>query len=258
MMLFSDIHDHCLFPYRTTQVVKESKQKFPFNKPLGIDTTEEGVNNFLNNLISHIEEYYLLEVIENLEKPSKSDPIIELARLQFYEETSQMYQSTKLDDILPNEIFYSLQQLRKHIHDDISNEMRITEDEKANKIHNTFIHDKMLFDSFNTALNSPLDNKQELSPWITGSHPIKQKRYTNLNAMVILNKAKDLVLEWNKMTSPDLNNIDPLPKPEILNPNQDPIPSQEERNNQLREEKLSNLLSQEINQEDKAWLNYND
>jgi hypothetical protein len=43
MMLFSDIHDHCLFPYRTNQVLKEAKGKFPFNKPLGIKTNEQGV-----------------------------------------------------------------------------------------------------------------------------------------------------------------------------------------------------------------------
>lgn len=60
------------------------------------------------------------------------------------------------------------------------------------------------------------------------------------------------------MTSPDLNSTDLLQKPEILNSNQDPMPTQEERNNQLREEKLSNLLSQEIKQEDKEWLDYND
>lgn len=192
MMLFSDIHDHCLFPYRTNQVIKESKLKFPFNKPLGIDTTEEGVKNFLNHLISHIEEYYLFEVIENLEKPTKSDPLTELARLQFYEETSLIYQSPKLDDILPNEIFYSLQQSRKHIYDNTNDEMGLTEDEKANKIHNTFIHDKMLFDSFNIALASLLHNTQESSPWLTGSQPIKQRSYTNKDAMRILNEAKNL------------------------------------------------------------------
>lgn len=60
------------------------------------------------------------------------------------------------------------------------------------------------------------------------------------------------------MTSPDLNSADLLQKSEILNSNQDPMPTPEERNNQLREEKLSNLLSQEIKQEDKEWLNYND
>lgn len=191
-MLFSDIHDHCLFPYRTNQVIKESKLKFPFNKPLGIDTTEEGVKSFLNQLISHIQEYYLFEVIENLEKPTKSDPLTELARLQFYEETSLIYQSPKMDDILPNEIFYSLQQSRKHIYDNTNDEMRLSEDEKANKIHNTFIHDKMLFDSFNIAIGSLLDNNEESSPWLAGSLQIKQKSYTNKDAMRILNEAKNL------------------------------------------------------------------
>jgi len=38
----------------------------------------------------------------------------------------------------------------------------INEYEKANKIHNTFIHDKMLFDSFNHALHVMSKRKEEV------------------------------------------------------------------------------------------------
>ena len=273
MMLFSDIHDHCLFPFRTNQVLKEAKHKFPFNKPLGINTNELGVSEFLDHLISHIkrgksvnvihqleeakESTYLDEVITNLEKSIKIDPIIELAQLQLYEESPQ--KSNCSDEILSNEIFYSLQQERKSMHDGKDGDIAITNEEKSNKIHTTFIHDKMLFDSFNYALNLVAKRKIEMPPWHFGTKSLAQKRYSKTQTIELLTKTKDLVLNWNRIEA-GTNKIPPYTGPEntkiddIFAP-PPPIPTDEERNQQIREEKLSELLSREINEEEE---NYHD
>jgi hypothetical protein len=249
MMLFSDIHDHPLFPYRTNQVIKDAKDKFPFNKPLGINTGDEGVEDFLDTLIAHIEEYFLQEVIENLEAPIKVDPLIELAQLQFYEENSISRGSGTFEEILPNEIFYSIEQIRKHIYDNTKEEKMITEDEKFKKIHNTFIHDKMLFDSFNTALNLLSHRHEDPCPWTSATNNISKKVYNHCDAMVLLTRTKDLVLSWNRISA-GTNKIPPLDlPPPSQNSSEDifapppPVTTDEERNQQIREEKLSLLLS---------------
>ena len=264
MMFFSDIHDQNLFPPRPKQAIKESKHKFPFNKPLGINTTQTGVVGFLDDLIEHIEEYYLEEVITNLERPIKFDPLLELAQLQFYEENSLNRQSGSFEDILPNEIFYSLEQIRKHIYDGTEEEKLITEDEKSTKIHHTFIHDKMLFDSFNTALNLLSKRKEEQCPWSSGSKNLAHKKYNHLEAMVLLSRTKELVLDWNRYEA-GTNKIPPPEESTQQQNNMDdifapppPTPTEEERNQQIREVKLSNLLSKEIGEDDKIWMKYDD
>lgn len=261
MMFFSDIHDHPLFPYRTNHIFKDFKEKYPFNKPLGIDTSEKGVETFLDNLISHIEEYYLKDVILNLQKPVKVDALAELAQLQFYEDTSAYHNFSHFEEIVPNEVFYSLEQIRKHIYDNADPQFRITEEEKTNKIHNTFIHDKMLFDSFNNALNQLSRRKEEACPWTTSTKKINQRKYDHCSAMVLLTRTKHIVLEWNKIAA-GTNKVPPI---DSQNSNMDDIfappppgPSSEERNQQLREEKLNTLLTKDINDEDSNWLKYED
>ena len=113
MMFFSDIHENPMFPYRNNSILTEAKDKYPFNKPLGISTDEEGVSQFLNQLISHIEEYYINDIIYNLEKPVVMDPLIELSMIQLYEENNK---SSQFEDIIPHEIFFSLEQIRKKSH----------------------------------------------------------------------------------------------------------------------------------------------
>ena len=108
MMFFSDIHENPMFPYRNNSILTETKDKYPFNKPLGISTDEEGVSQFLNQLISHIEEYYINDIIYNLEKPVVMDPLIELSMIQLYEENNK---SLQFEDIIPHEIFFSLEQI---------------------------------------------------------------------------------------------------------------------------------------------------
>ncbi|CAI2381902.1 unnamed protein product [Moneuplotes crassus] len=270
MMLFSDIHDHCLFPYRTNQVLKEVKDKFPFNKPLGIKTNEEGVCEFIDQLINHIQstfvpaedydfspyqnihkETYLDQVLKNLEKTVKIDPAIELAQLQVYEDSPQ--KSDIFEDIIPNEIFYSLEQERKAMYENICSEIKLTDEERNNKIHTTFIHDKMVFDSFNHGLSIVARRKIELPPWHFDTKALSNRKYSPGQALELLYKAKNLVLKWNDIGA-GTNKIPPYTGPEnskiedIFAP-PPPVPTEEERNQQIREEKLSELLSKEINEE---------
>ena len=162
MMFYSDIHDNPMVPHRSKTMVDEMKHKYPFNKPLGINTAEEGVEGFVNQLVDHINHHYIDSVINKIQQPICVNPEFELARLQFYEESSPYKpDAAKYEDILPNEIFYTLEQRRRDLYACDDNSM-ISPKELEMKIHNTFIHDKMLFDSFNAALHSHSKRKQEV------------------------------------------------------------------------------------------------
>lgn len=266
MMFFSDIHDNPIFPYRSKQVIFEAQKKYPFNKPLGINTSKSGVEGFLDDLICHIEEYYVNDVIQNLERPITVDPVSCLAQLQFYEETDIYGPSQTSEDILSGEVFYSLEQLRKNMYDGTKDDHLITNEEKNNKIHNTFIHDKMLFDSFNAALAQLSKRKEEQCPWIRDPKKLTAKKYNEQRLFRLLHKTKLQVMKCNKIF--DKAGTRKVPPPSATNSNQNnmddifapppPAPTDEERNQQIREEKLSTLLSNEINDEDKNWLQYND
>lgn len=161
MMFFSDIHDNPIIPYRSPNMIEEARKKYPFNKPLGIDTSECGVEDFVNQLIGHIKAYYTADVIENIQRPISVDPATELEQLQFYEENSHLRFAQRYDDILSSETFYTLEQMRKEQFD-LQDNHQLTEEEKESKLHNTFIHDKMMFDAFNTALHHTSKRKEEV------------------------------------------------------------------------------------------------
>ena len=258
MMFFSDIHENPMFPFRNNNVIEDAKDKFPFNKPLGINTDEIGVSQFLSDLINHIEKYYIDEIINNLEKPVVLDPLLELSIIQLYEEN---FDSTQYDNIVPLEIFFSMGQERKSMYNEEVNNKIISEDELENKIKYTFIHDKIIFDWFNKAINMLNTKKEELLPWNKGNKRISQKSFDKDKALKLLYKAKKLVTKWSTVEAGTRK----IPPPPISNQTQNlddifapppPIPSESERNQQLREDKLCTLLSTEVNDEDKLWTKY--
>ena len=129
------------------------------------------------------------------------------------------------------------------------------------KIHNTFIHDKMIFDWFNKAINILYIKREELPPWANGKRRLSQKSFNKEKAIKLLKKAKKLVLEWNKVEAGTRK----VPPPPLSTQSQNfddifapppAAPSDSERNQQIREEKLCTLLSTDINDEDKQWMKY--
>ena len=245
MMFFSDIHDNPIIPFRSKTMIEDARFKYPFNKPLGIDTTTEGVEKFYDELIEHVNSYYINDVIDTIQKPIVIEPDLKLEQLQIYDDGTNYTQTQQNEDVLSSDVFYTLEQVRKEMYETDDNSM-ITEHEKNSKIHNTFIHDKMLFDSFNSALHSLGRRKEEVYPWVYGKKSLTTKKYNNASLSNLFQKAKKEALKWSRMEVGTRK----IP-PAIQQQNSEdifanPVPSDEERNQQLREEKLSLLLASEI------------
>lgn len=263
MMLFSDIHDNPAFPIRSQFMFYEAKKKFPFNKPLGINTREDGVELFVDQLVEHIKHEYMDDVIEAIQKPISVNPEVELEKLQFYEENSQYRLVRKHEEILASDAFYTLEEIRKDLYDEEDDRL-LTEEERTTKMHNTFIHDKMLFDSFNIALHQTSKRKEEVWPWVYGKKPLTTQRHNPESLAYLLDKTKEQMMAWNS-TEVGTRKVPPPPVQAPQQTNFDdifapppPVPNEEERNQQLREEKLSALLANEINNDDTNWLRYDD
>lgn len=94
-----------MIPYRSKTIVNDSKHKYPFNKPVGINTTTEGVETFIDQLIDHVQEYYVDNVIESIQKPIAVNPEAELENLQFYEEKFYLRYQQNYEDILSSDVF---------------------------------------------------------------------------------------------------------------------------------------------------------
>ena len=59
-------------------------------------------------------------------------------------------------EILPSEIFEVVEENWKSMYDHLLLEEKITAEELESKVHNTFVHDKLVFDTLNRAIYSSL------------------------------------------------------------------------------------------------------
>ncbi len=75
MMCFGDIHESQMFPVRELNLAELLKNKFPFNRPLGINTTPSGVLSFVDLIIDRILTHHSKEILEWLQTPVKKDPV---------------------------------------------------------------------------------------------------------------------------------------------------------------------------------------
>lgn len=66
MMLFNDIHDCPMHPIREANFIDYFKEKYPFNKELGIDTSQQGTNDYMKGLFDYIKQYHLGTVLKQL------------------------------------------------------------------------------------------------------------------------------------------------------------------------------------------------
>ena len=66
MMFFSDIHDNPMHPYRDPKMILFFQDKFPFNKPLGIDTSDKELENYLDKVISLTLNYATDQVLDSI------------------------------------------------------------------------------------------------------------------------------------------------------------------------------------------------
>lgn len=85
MMIFSDVHDNPMHPFRNKRMVLDFRNKFPFNKPVGIDTSEAGVATIVSEiqeiLVSNMEMEPVVRARKELGQRKKRDAGVTLANL---------------------------------------------------------------------------------------------------------------------------------------------------------------------------------
>jgi hypothetical protein len=225
--------------------------------------------------------------VQQLKKPIKIDPLQELKNLQalddFYnDEPPESEKDDSKDDfsenedekdngcIIPQQLFYEFEQVRKQeFQEQINQKVNDFSDrEIEDKIRYTFIHDKVIFDTFNNAMSLYDKRRETQRPWIKKTIAAYDREYTKTDILSLFSKAKVKVKEWldisagtRKIPPPsffdNFNQMNDISDSKCgLNGNDTMNPSHlsdEERLQQLREERLSLLLSREIQEEDTKW-----
>lgn len=160
--------------------------------------------------------------------------------------------------IIPQQLFYEFEQVRKQRFQELMHQVDndFSNKEIEDKIRYTFIHDKVIFDTFNNAINLYDKRRETQRPWIKKTIAAYDRNYTETDILSLFSKAKVKVNEWidisagtRKIPPPSFfDNFNQMN--DTMNPSQ---LSDEERLQQLREERLSLLLSREIQEEDSKW-----
>ena len=277
MMLFNDIHDCPMHPIREANFIDYFKEKYPFNKELGIDTSQQGTLDYINGLLEYIKHNHIRTVLKQLKKPIKVDPIKELKNLQAFDDfyndktwESEQSENNETDDedngcILPNELFYEYEQIRKNEYNIQLNQLNesdweFTESEIEDKIKYTYVHDKVVFDTLNNAMDLFSKRKETIRPWRKHKLAAHNRNFWIEDILSLFDKSQNKVNEWLSISA-GTRKVPPSFYFDNWNQMNDGMndgmyPSQmldEERLQQLREEKLSLLLSREIQEEDYKW-----
>lgn len=271
-----------MHPIREINFIDYFKEKYPFNRELGIDTSITGTDKYIEDLIKYIEDYHIDTIVTQLKKPIEVDPLKELKNLQalddFYndepvesEERESIDKNSEEEEdhdnglIIPQQLFYEFEQVRKET---LSKQLRqnnllkaeFTDEEIEDKLKYTFIHDKVIFDTFNNAINLYDQRRESLRPWVKQKQAAYDRPYTAKNIIDLFTKTHKKMDEWLAIEA-GTRKIPPPSFYDNFNQTNDGMndtmpPSQmsdEERLQQLREEKLSLLLSREIQEEDNKW-----
>ena len=141
-----------------------------------------------------------------------------------------------------------------------SDQLTVSQEEMEN-INN--VHHYSLFESLNEALDvaRPYQNKGAPMPWSKCTRVVKRIE-TEAQAKSVLEKAREQVIKWLRMRSG--TNFAPLPEAppatqdelgdEIIPP---PLEEgEEERRNMHRQEKLAELMTDDIIENDSLWVDY--
>lgn len=76
MMIYSDVQENPTHPYRDKKMILNFRNKFPFNKPVGIDTrVDEFVGNLKSHILTNFDTELVQEMVQNLVEPVQIDPL---------------------------------------------------------------------------------------------------------------------------------------------------------------------------------------
>lgn len=252
MMLFSDIHDNPMHPFRDKRMMLNFRNKFPFNKPNGINTSvahsEEMIDQLITLILTNTQNPEVVKMKRALATPIVRKPMKILSELQ-----GDTYQEEPKAEAIPNEIFYNLEEVRKIQY---PAEECLTEEESETKAQNFFVHDKLIFDSFSETLRSVITQPETPLPWEKES-----EAKSNLQGRLLSNEELELGLQLAKTQTMKQVEMEAgtkvIPPPPInpvsLNGEEPKQQTDDERLQSKREERLNHLLTYEIGEEDKSW-----
>ena len=120
------------------------------------------------------------------------------------EKNSQCDKSENLEEqdqgfIIPQNLFYEYEQVRKEEFYQIIRNVEkpeYSEAEIEDKVKYTFIHDKVIFDAFNNALNLYGKRKETLRPWIKQNRASYDRDYNTPEILDLFSKSKKKVNDW--------------------------------------------------------------
>lgn len=260
-------------PPKTLKEIKDEEYKKSHDESVKkINDRDQQIIDFLDFMCKRVD---LKELINALNKPIERDPMKILSQIvNCYDEDDSIDKIN--DDTLTQAQQQILQQgffnktdreyvmmgrmrLNKAAVED-SDQLTVSQEEMEN-INN--VHHYSLFESLNEALDQfrPYENKGEPMPWSKNTRVIKTIE-TESQAKKILGKARDQVISWMNMRAG--TNTGPLP--DAPQPTQDemgeeilPPPleeGEEERRNMNRQEKLAELMTDDIIENDALWIDY--
>jgi len=260
-------------PPKTIREIRDEQYKGKHEESIKkLQAREDRVIEFLDFMIKRVD---LKELMEALNKPIERDPMRILSQQvncyddddsldRINEDTLLQAQQQILQQGFFNRVdreFVMIERMRvNRAAVDDSDQLTVSQEEMEN-INN--VHHYSLFESLNEALDCfrPYEKKGEPMPWSKSTRAIK-KIEKEVQAKEILGRARDQVLSWMKVRAG--TNIAPLPLPPVQNQEEqgeDFVPppleeGEEERRNMNRQEKLAELMTEDIIENDALWVDY--
>eukprot|EP00357_Protocruzia_adherens_P016823 CAMPEP_0115019460 /NCGR_PEP_ID=MMETSP0216-20121206/29461_1 /TAXON_ID=223996 /ORGANISM="Protocruzia adherens, Strain Boccale" /LENGTH=707 /DNA_ID=CAMNT_0002390943 /DNA_START=14 /DNA_END=2137 /DNA_ORIENTATION=+ len=231
---------------RTQELMNEyglAREKVIKKEIAGINTTRQHISNYLDEVIVEIMKYKD-DFMENICEPINRDPLAVLNTLQ-----SAEIGGTDLADfeqivppILNVELYLTIEQDRTSCF----KEEDMDQETAALLTEAEHIHNKVLFDSFNLALESlrPYGRKGVPQIWSTRAHLRRPSGRSDLDALRLLNRAKRIVIDWAGKTAGTLPS------------RAGSIPLSEDQLVHRREERLAVLLANEVTDLEQNWVDY--
>lgn len=86
MMIYSDVQENPTHPFRDSRLILNFRNKFPFNKPNGIDVSPHSVETFTEQLIQMLLSNFntssaVEQTVNALTMPIPKDPLVILENL---------------------------------------------------------------------------------------------------------------------------------------------------------------------------------
>lgn len=213
--------------------------------PEGSSSSEPRIQTDLFAVKKYVEEIFeqsdLGQIANNIKAPLRKKPLELLNRMQEIEiGTIVETEHTVFPDILSVNLYLTLENNREN-----STRPSASPHMQQLIIEAEHIHNKMIFDSTNEVLQKyrPYGMQGVPMPWSFSNRCVG----SNKPMEIIIDEVKELLMDWSTIQAGKICTEDMLLSNGILD---------EERLQQEREDRLANMLAEEIIEKDEVWVNY--